>query len=869
MEDRWQRQLQAIEEKTQFFRRSTSQHSGSAGRTAALDASLTVGSSLAAHRSRGHAAMSSSSLHSTSGRLSPQNLTRSSNIVRIGSRIHGPTVEDAIHEFSKRTTDIMKVMHTVGSELAQVQHALGAGNGGAGRSSSPPPGGGAGAEAGDVSHELTSSGLEEELRHVESIQNCVLQVGNLIDLLIKTLGVDQLQKLSLFGKVSSANKGIGRILDSAKAIKGSLHSGAAERTRLLDEARQAQRQYDDAHGALAQAKEDLRLQREKSNEASAQQQLAQVSEDAEQRVLMLTRDLESYEAHLRDVNGRCQQLQQQLALVDSVAGQESERAARQLQSAQQQIARLNQELDECRDTELQSGESKTTLQRNLMSEISSILREVAHKKIQTADELSARDRTIAQLESAQQAAARHGMKETEASRLKYESELRLLRDELAAARHAHELSLVRLEYSSEAKGSTAQASAERKLLELEHHAAQLETEMAQYKTQARTAAELLKEHREADPIMELQATRDELQSARHRGELEAAQWAHRLEMAEAQRRQVEDGHSRLEATADRLRDELSAAQGEHQAASRATAEVRHEWAARVARLEQQLTEAARAERDMHLRATAAAEVADAHRASLAVIAHGNGRHSPSSSRRAARASVAGDDDGGSQSPSRGSRSPSPSARGAVSRSTSPHGGRGGGGAGGGAAVARGGRGGASAVALQQAASAVRHQSSITHHSSTSTHQQHAFTMADLATSTAAPPPSAMAGQRLDDGQSRRRRGLRVTIQTPTGPRVVEYDGGGGGGSGGVTAAGHVEQQQRYHPGNGDGGGGGGGGGSGGSHDDDDDEDDRSDDRSKGDEDDDDDDDDDEAAALVRQQAVAIRTLRAEHVELEK
>ena len=160
MEDRWQRQLQAIEEKTQRFRRPTT---GKIGRTSVgvggLEARSLAQSSLGSSRvgstyshtnhhlssSRRYrsTASSSSALRSSSmanrraagtgvaaatvasGRISPQNLTRSSNIGLIGSRIYGPTVEDAMHEFSKRTTDIMKVMHTVGSELAQVQHALG------------------------------------------------------------------------------------------------------------------------------------------------------------------------------------------------------------------------------------------------------------------------------------------------------------------------------------------------------------------------------------------------------------------------------------------------------------------------------------------------------------------------------------------------------------------------------------------------------------------------------------------------------------------------------------------------------------------------------------------------------------------------
>eukprot|EP00750_Incisomonas_marina_P020463 INCI4035.2.p1 GENE.INCI4035.2~~INCI4035.2.p1 ORF type:complete len:1321 (+),score=314.12 INCI4035.2:220-4182(+) len=642
MQNRWQQQLQAIEAKTQSFRQSTNKYRYSHHnhhRTSAADSVLTPGGvvdgvgGVTGQYSRYTQQQTQRSRH----HVSPQNLSRSENIGRIGSRIYGPTVEDAMHEFSKRTTDIMKVMHTVGSELAQVQHVLG---------TAPVPGAMHTSQT-SSSHALLADGnLEAELQHVESIQNCVLQVGNLIDLLIKTLGVEQLQKLSLFGKVSNANKGIGRILDSAKAIKGSLQSSAQTRARLQEVSDRAQRQYDEARKALAQARDELReLHADGGEGKEAQTQLAQVSEDAEQKVQVLTQEVETYQTHLREVNARCRQLEEHLAVIDSNAGQDSERAMRELQSAHTQIARLNQELDECRDAELQSSESKATLQRNLMTEISSILREVARKKIQTADELSARDRTIAQLESAEQAMERQSMKEAEASRQQYESELRLLRDELAAAKHAHELSLVKLEYSTEARGSNAQAVAERKVLELEHRASQLEAQMAQYKTQARTAAELLKEHREADPILELQSTREELAAAKHQGQLELQQAVHRLALVEQQLELAEVGRADLVSETKSLKKELESAREESRAAVAATSSVRSDWAERVARLEQQLrdaqksvTAASRMERALRDEAGAAADAAEAHRASLVAIA--SGRHSPSSSRRLARSTLA-------------------------------------------------------------------------------------------------------------------------------------------------------------------------------------------------------------------------------------
>lgn len=612
MEDHWRRQLRSIEDKTQYFKRSVSRPGD------ALDARLRASTS--------QNLPFPNTIRNLRG-LSPENKARSENIGRIGSRIYGPTVEDAMHEFSKRTTDIMKVMHTVGSELAQVQSVLSHGGGPTHTKQTSDS---------IVSQPLTDHDISTELQHLDSIQHSVLQVGNLIDLLIKTLGVGELQKLSLFGKVSTANKGIGQILDSTKAIKGQIQHGAAVRAGLKQAAARAQRQYDQAQRALEEARKDLHSKREGSSGLSGQQ-LAEQTEGAESKVLILTQEVEQYQNHLREVNARCRQLEDHLAMVDSSSEARVEQSSRELQLARSHISRLNQELDEFRDIEIQTNEAKTSLQQNLMSEISSIMREVARKKIQTADEIASKDRTIVQLESAEQATARQTMNEVEASRRKYESELRLLRDELAAAKHAHELSLVKLEYSSQAKGSSEQASSERQILELEHRASQLETEMAQYKTQARTAAELLKEHREQDPILELQTTKEELQEAKHQAQLRLQEKEHELALARSKLSQISEGQGALQSEVQMLEAQLSGAQEECRLASEATSNVRAEWAERVARLEQELAtavktteEASRVENELLTRALEAENLL---RASSA-------RRSPSS-RGIARASLVG------------------------------------------------------------------------------------------------------------------------------------------------------------------------------------------------------------------------------------
>ena len=585
MEDHWQRQLRAIEARTQFFKQSDGRAArdlhNRLGSSSSRSASTTFrgastykssyrpqqtplqsssrrnSSSYNPYMSKFGTSSSSSALSSTARLglgLSPQNQRRAVHIDQIGRRVQGPTVEDAMHEFSKRTTDIMKVMHTVGSELAQVQQALGttqnnnAGNNGNNRLLSSTTNENTATTNNtavvpssmvsrtfnpNVAALLDEASLTNEMNHIENIQHCVLQVGNLIDLLIKTLGVGQLEQLNLFTKVSNANKSISQILDSTKAIKGGIESTSISHATLKEAISKTQLEYDKAQRTLNAVQAELTTQKElneaeaeeRSNqtrnvEQHAHQQITRVSEDAEEKVQLLSAELTQYQTHLQDVNARCRQLQLQLDTSDNTSTHQLERVSAELRSAQSSVNRLQQELDACRDAELQHTEAKTTLQHNLMTEISSILRDVAQKKLKTADELRAKDRVIAQLETAEQVTARQTLKEAESLKQSYQSELRLLREELAAAKHAHEVSLLRLEYSSQSHGSSAEATANKKIMQLEHQTAQLEAEMAQYKVQARTAAELLKEHREADPIEELQATKTQLQEATHKAQLE-------------------------------------------------------------------------------------------------------------------------------------------------------------------------------------------------------------------------------------------------------------------------------------------------------------------------------------------------------------